>query len=39
MSTLSAERFIDGLVAANAPRWRAATEHRFVRELAICPPG
>lgn len=34
MSTPAAERFTDALVAANAPLWRAATEHRFVRELA-----
>lgn len=27
------ESFTDALVAANAPLWRAATEHRFVREL------
>jgi thiaminase/transcriptional activator TenA len=27
------ERFTDALVAANAPLWRAATTHRFVREL------
>ena len=27
------ERFTDALVAANAPLWRAATQHRFVREL------
>jgi thiaminase/transcriptional activator TenA len=27
------ERFTDGLVAANAPLWRAATAHHFVREL------
>jgi thiaminase/transcriptional activator TenA len=26
-------RFTDALVEANAPLWRAATEHRFVREL------
>jgi thiaminase/transcriptional activator TenA len=26
-------RLTDALVAANAPLWRAATEHRFVREL------
>ena len=27
------DRFTDALVAANVPLWRAATEHRFVREL------
>ena len=33
MSGRAAERFTDALAAANAPLWRAATTHRFVREL------
>lgn len=33
MSERFTDRFSDAVVAANAPLWRAATAHRFVREL------